>query len=136
MNLSLAEIIAAKKAQSKEEPLGSFLSESDDLFLLSSPSRETDAALRALLHLVNKGSSKANLTANDCAGLRRLVSWLAPFRCSHLPNHDKVPRFLQSFTMWQLSAITGIPPSKLWPILLEVIIESEKISLDKKSGNC
>lgn len=131
MSLSLAQIIAAKKVQNKEEPLSSFLVE-DDCFLLAGSSSD-DRPLRVLLHLINKGGSKANLTANSCAGLKALAEWLGPFNSSHLPYYDKVPRLLQSFTMWQLGPIIDIPPAKYWKVLLEVIIESEKISLDKKS---
>lgn len=137
--MSLADIIAAKKQGSGEAtnrpiaPLASFsfVEDDSDLFLLSGTASD-DRALRVLLHLINKGSSKANLTVNDCAGLKALAEWLGPFSSSHLPYYDKVPRLLQSFTMWQLGPIIDIPPAKYWKVLLEVLIESEKISLDNR----
>jgi hypothetical protein len=128
--MSLADIIKARKAGIA--PVLSTPIEDDDCFLLSGSSSD-DRPLRALLHLVNVGSSRANLTANECAGLRALATWLGPFSSSHLPYYDKVPRLLQSFTMWQLGPIINIAPAKYWKVLLEVLIEAEKISLDKKS---
>lgn len=133
MSLSLAQIIAAKKTEEagkiRLDITYQLPASDDDCFLLSGSSSD-DRALKVLLHLVNKGSSKANLTANSCAGLKALAEWLGPFNSSHLPYYDKIPRLLQSFTMWQLGPIIDIPPAKYWKVLLEVIIESEKISLD------
>lgn len=118
---TLAEIIAAKKA-----PKESILE--DDCFLLSDPTGTSDASLRAFLHLVHIGNSKANLLANDHQGLRLLAEWLAPFPFSHLPYNDSMPKLLQSYTMWQIGAVTKIPPAKFWPVMWEVMIESDQLN--------
>lgn len=130
--MSLADIIAAKK---RGEPLpnsslSASIEDDSDLFLLSGTASD-DRNLRALLHLVHKAGARSNLLANDFERLRKLVAWLAPFPSSHLPYIEPIPRFLQSYQMWQLAAILQIPPAKLWPVLWEVLVEAEKISLDK-----
>lgn len=137
--MSLADIIAAKKAGGGEAtnrpiaPLASlsFVEDDSDLFLLSGTASD-DRALRVLLHLVHKASTKSNLLANDFERLRILAAWLAPFPSSHLPYVEPIPKFLQSFQMWQLAAILGIAPAKLWPVLWEVMVESEKKNLDNR----
>lgn len=135
MSLSLAEIIAAKKAgggEATNRPIASLsLVEDDDCFLLSGTASD-DRALRALLHLVHKASAKANLLANDFERLRILADWLGPFPSSHLPYVEPIPRFLQSFQMWQLAAIINIAPAKLWPVLWEVMVEAQKKNLDNR----
>ena len=108
-------------------------SSSEDLFCLSGP---TSSSLQVLVALVYASHHRANLLSNDCNGLRRLAAWLAPFPHSNLPYKEPIPKFLQSYTLWQLAAIIHVPPAKLWPVVLETIVEAEKNSLDKREPKC
>ena len=137
---TLAEILAEKKALASQAQ-----ADNSDLFVLNSepapvlveatPTEEIDREKRKLLLLcilVNISAHRSNLFAGDHSNLRLLAAWLSPFPSDFLPYLEPIPQFMKSYAMWQLAAMTKIPPAKLWKVCQEAILETEKNSLDKK----
>ena len=139
MTKTLAEILAEKKAQKEATS-----QDNSDLFVLNSepapvlveatPPEEIDREKKKLLLLcilVNVSAHRSNLFAGDHSNLRLLAAWLSPFPSDFLPYLEPIPKLLQSYAMWQLSALIKVPPAKLWPVCQQAILETEKISIDK-----
>lgn len=139
---TLKEILAEKKAQ--QEASSASTTDNSDLFVLNSepapvlveatPLESIAREKRKLLLLcilVNISAHKSNLFAGDHSNLRLLAAWLSPFPYDFLPYKEPIPQLLKSFALWSLSAMTKIPPAKLWSVCQEAIWETEKNSLDK-----
>jgi len=128
MSLSLKEILAAKRIKLEAEAsVSEIVVEDDDLFSLTSSTAVTsESALRVLLTLCYVASHRSNLLGNDNENLKILSTWLGPFNTFSLPYDDKIPKLLQSYMLWQLGAVTSIPPAKLWREILSIIVESSK----------
>lgn len=122
MSLSLKEILAAKKT--KVEAAENL--DEDCFSLTSSTAVTSESALRVLLTLCHVSAHKANLLANNNENLKILSVWLGPFNTFSLPYQEPIPKLLQSYMLWQLGAVTGIPPAKLWGEILSIIVESSK----------
>lgn len=125
MSLSLKEILTAKKA-SVEAQVEAVSIDEDCFSLTSSTAVISESALRVLLTLCYVSAHRSNLLGNDNENLKILSTWLGPFNSFHLPYNDRIPKLLQSYMLWQLGAVTGIPPAKLWGEILSIIVESNE----------
>lgn len=130
MTLSLKEILAAKKIKLEVEASIAddiIVEDNSDCFSLTSSTAVTsEASLRVLLSLCYVSAHRSNLLTNDNENLKILCAWLGPFNAYHLPYKEPIPKLLQSYMLWQLGAITGIPPAKLWGEILSIIVESHE----------
>lgn len=142
MTKTLAEIIAEKKQETSAKQART---DTSDCFVLNSepapvlveatPPEAIPYEKRKLLLLcilVNISAHRSNLFAGDHSNLRLLAAWLSPFPSDFLPYTEPIPQFMKSYAMWSLSALIKVPPAKLWSVCQEAILETEKISIDKK----